>query len=417
VTNVRPAAGPDGTVEKVWCPTPFRQFVIKVASRCNLSCDYCYMYHMADQSWLVRPKVMSPDVIEKTGCRIAEHALAHDLRAVEVVLHGGEPLLVGVDTLAEVIATLGRTIPEDVALTLTVQTNGVLLDEPVLDLFRRHRVRVSVSLDGDESTHDRHRRYANGRGSFAKVARGLRLLNSEPYRELFAGLLCVIDVDADPVDTYESLLSFSPPKVNFLLPHGNWSSFPPSRTAGSALTPYGDWLVAVFDRWFDAPGYDTEVRLFGEIINLLLGGSSNSESVGLSPVGMIDVDTDGTMEQVDTLRSTYHGAADTGLNVLRDSFDTALGHPTVIERQIGLDALAPGCRKCPIMRICGGGHYAHRYREGNGFRNPSVYCPDLARLIKHIHQRLRAEAGLAGEPEAAGSGLGKLDVAVGMPVR
>jgi len=40
------------------------------------------------------------------------------------------------------------------------------------------------------------------------------------------------------------------------------------------------------------------------------------------------------------------------------------------------------------MRICGGGLYPHRYRQGTGFRNPSVYCDDLLRLISHISGRV-----------------------------
>ena len=46
------------------------------------------------------------------------------------------------------------------------------------------------------------------------------------------------------------------------------------------------------------------------------------------------------------------------------------------------------CRACPVMDICGGGLYPHRYREGAGFRNPSVYCADLLRLITHVQERV-----------------------------
>jgi uncharacterized protein len=41
--------------------------------------------------------------------------------------------------------------------------------------------------------------------------------------------------------------------------------------------------------------------------------------------------------------------------------------------------------------VCGGGHYAHRYRPGRGFANPSVYCPDLIRLIGHIRERVQID--------------------------
>ena len=35
--------------------------------------------------------------------------------------------------------------------------------------------------------------------------------------------------------------------------------------------------------------------------------------------------------------------------------------------------------------------YAHRYRQGDGFANPSVYCADLFRLISHIRSAVSAE--------------------------
>jgi len=41
--------------------------------------------------------------------------------------------------------------------------------------------------------------------------------------------------------------------------------------------------------------------------------------------------------------------------------------------------------------VCGGGHYAHRFDARTGFRNPSVYCPDQQKLIRHIGGRMRAD--------------------------
>ena len=40
------------------------------------------------------------------------------------------------------------------------------------------------------------------------------------------------------------------------------------------------------------------------------------------------------------------------------------------------------------MEICGGGLYPHRYLQGDGFRNRSVYCDDLIRLITHVRDRV-----------------------------
>jgi uncharacterized protein len=177
--------------------------------------------------------------------------------------------------------------------------------------------------------------------------------------------------------------------VDFLLPHGNWTRRPPGRDA-SPRAPYGRWLAGVFDDWYGTP-QRTRIRLFGEIMHLVLGAPSRSEQVGLSPAAMVVFSVDGAIEQVDALRSAYPGAASTAMSVFRNDLDEVLAHPSIIARQIGMAALSDECVRCPLVPICGAGHYAHRYRQGSGFRNPSVYCPDLAYLIRHIAGRVRTD--------------------------
>lgn len=360
-------------------PVPFQQFILKIHSRCNLACDYCYVYEMADQSWRGQPKRMSGKIAGLAVARIAEHARDHALRDVEVILHGGEPLLAGADWIAGLAGLLRTEVPARVAVS--VQTNGTLLRRPMLEQLASLRIGVGVSLDGDATATARHRRYAGGRNSFGNVAAGLRLLGSEEFRDVFSGILCTIDVGNDPVATYEALLEFRPPALDLLLPHANWDYPPPG-------TGYADWLIKVFDRWYSAPAQETSVRIFREIIQLVLGGTGGSEGLGLLPGTLVVVDTDGAVKQLDSLSSAYPGAADTGLHVATDPFDAALGHATTVARQIGMDALSEQCQSCPIVRICGGGLYPHRYRSGAGFRHPSVYCADLTRLITHVQDRV-----------------------------
>lgn len=394
VTGVRPdreewPAGldVDGLLAQGWRPTPFRQFVLKIHSRCNLACDYCYMYEMADQGWRSRPRRMARSVVDRTAERIAEHARAFGRDRVDVILHGGEPLLAGADHIRYTAQVLRKTCEPDVRVALRMQTNGVLVDEAFLDLFEELGIRVGVSIDGAEADHDRHRVRAGGRGTHAEVRTGLEKLAARPH--LLSGLLATVDLESDPVTTYEALLEFDPPAVDFLLPHGTWDAPPPGMTGEG--TPYGDWTAAVFDRWYHAPVRETNIRMFNEIIRLVLGASSRTETVGLSPAAMLVVETDGSIEQVDILKSAYEGAAATSLHVLTHSFADALLLPGVVARQIGARALGPVCAACPLARVCGGGLYPHRYRSGSGFLNPSVYCADLYRLITHIHRTVAAD--------------------------
>jgi uncharacterized protein len=344
------------------------------------------MYELADQTWRLRPSRMPWTIVDQTAARIAEHIHSHDLTQVTVIMHGGEPLLAGPDLISHVVTTIRDQAGPQARVNVSLQTNGASLNTGYLQLFASLDIRVGISLDGDAVAHDRHRRYRNGQGSHRKVVTALKHLAAEPYRHLFGGLLCTIDVRNDPVATYEALLQFDPPMIDLLLPHGTWTAPPPQRLPDSSSTPYADWLIAVFDRWFAAPRQETRIRLFEEIMHLLVGGTSASEAVGLSPVSVVVIETDGGIEQSDLLKSAYHGAPWTGLHVTRDPFDAALLLPPVAARQIGVKGLATKCLECRIHRVCGGGLYPHRYRSGSGFANPSVYCPDLFRLIMHIRQ-------------------------------
>ncbi|GAA0229711.1 FxsB family cyclophane-forming radical SAM/SPASM peptide maturase [Cryptosporangium japonicum] len=376
-----------GLIRNGWRPTPITHYVLKINSRCNLACSYCYIYEKGDESWRARPRRMSEDTLSAAVARIAEHTAEHSVERVNIVFHGGEPLLSGVEYIGSAVTRVRESLPSGTTLAATVQTNGVLLDEATLDGLLRHAVRVGVSVDGTPEAHDRQRRFADGRPSSTEVEAGIRRLAAPRYRAIYGGLLCVVDLAEDPIGVYKYLRSFGPPRMDFLLPHGDWHNRPPAR-ADDGTHPYSDWLTRIFDHWYVSGPPRPGIRLFEEIIHLLLGGNSRTEAVGVSPAATLVIETDGAIEQVDSLRSAYPGAAATGLHILRDPVDAALLHAGVAARQIGVDALADECRRCLFARICGGGFYGHRYRAGHGFRNPSVYCPDLFALIDHIRTRI-----------------------------
>src|ERR1700722_686717 len=208
---------------------PFRQFVLKIHSRCDLACDHCYVYEHADQSWRGRPTVISPEAVAKAGERIAEHASKHRLSEVRVILHGGEPLLAGASRLAAIARALRRAIEPVCRIDLRIHTNGVRLDTELCEVFLAEGIMVGISLDGDQAANDLHRRYLNGRSSYDQVLRAVTLLREERYLPLYAGLLATIDIRSDPVAVYRALAGLDPPNVDFLLPHGTWDTPPPGK--------------------------------------------------------------------------------------------------------------------------------------------------------------------------------------------
>jgi uncharacterized protein len=366
--------------------TPVRQVILKVNSRCNLVCTYCYVYNGVDSGWLRQPKSIDAAIVEQAARRIAEHVDRHGLASIDVVLHGGEPLLAGHERIESVLVAIRAAVSDQTSVRYSVQTNGTLLDEAFLEMFVRHDVRIGVSLDGDRQANDRHRIYSHGAGSYDRVAAGLRLvLSDDRYRRQFAALLCTIDLRNGPLSVYQGLLEFSPPAIDLLLPHGNWTNPPPRY--GSERS-YAAWLIEVFDAWYSSED-PPAMRLFQSIMLRIFGGQSETEAIGGDQPGIITIETDGSYEQTDALKTTVDGGAATGLALAGHSFDDVLRHVA----EVAPPTLSTTCRACPVVRVCGGGMRAHRYRADNQFDNPSVYCTDLFDLITHIERRINRELG------------------------
>jgi uncharacterized protein len=384
-------------------PVSISQYVLKVTTRCDLACNHCYVYEHADQSWRSKPRFIAQPVVRQAARRISEHVKAHRLTTVHVVLHGGEPLLLRRDGLRGIISTLRSFIDPVARLDLRIHTNGVLLDEGLCALFAEYAVQVGVSLDGDHAANDLHRLFADGRSSYRQVRQALSLLRQPEYRHLYAGILCTVDLRNDPIAVYEALRAEAPPRVDLLLPHATWVQ-PPYRPPG-ADTPYAAWLGRIHDRWL-ADGHPLPIRFFDSLRDAWEGRPSGSEAAGLDPVDLLVIETDGSWEQVDSLKTAFDRAPETGLDIFSHSVDQAAAFTAVVSRQGGLTTLCRTCRECSLVQACGGGLYTHRYSSKNGFNNPSVYCDDLKQLIPVV---IAGSSGAAVMSRLRGDGLDSLE--------
>lgn len=377
-------------------------YILKIASRCNLECSYCYEYKFADQSWRKQPKIMSLETAGGVAMRISEHAKKHQLERVELCFHGGEPLLVGIEHMTALVKIFRNAVEGICELKMGLQTNGLLLTKEWIEFLNKESILVGVSLDGPPEVNDRNRVDFSQKGSHDQVAAALRLLR-ELGHEIYAGILCVIDVDSDAKVVFNHLAGFSPPNIDFLLPHGTWDMPPPGfsidhnlrlwgwnaqNNANEITCRYGMWMAQVFDLYFSQTSSLIRIRVFEELIRVLLGAEANLESIGLAPARLLTISPSGEIQGVDTLKTVKENACDLGFHVATNTIDEAAVHPAVVARNTGLVSLCKTCQQCPYRYTCGGGYLPHRWSHENGFNNPSVYCADLRYLIDHIHQSL-----------------------------
>jgi len=252
-------------------------------------------------------------------------------------------------------------------------------------------VKVGLSLDGPRNVNDLHRLDHKGRSSFDAVERALTLLSEGVGRRIWNGFLSVIDIQSDPIEVYSYLKSFRPNLIELLLPLGHYDLRPPGKDAGHQGTPYADWLLTVFHEWYKEKPQTIMIRRFRDVIALLAGATDASEEWGLQPVDFAVIETNGDIEAVDSLKTTYPGANRLSLNIFTHGFDDMFEVPLVVERQLRWNSLCDTCRSCPVVKVCGGGYFPHRYSSENDFQNPSIYCGDLKRIIYTIYSTVKRD--------------------------
>ena len=134
---------------------------LHVANSCNLTCSYCFasanLYHGADA-------LMSFDV----GKQALDFLVANSgtRKNLEVDFFGGEPLL-NWNVVKELVA-YGRSIEEkyEKNFRFTLTTNGLLLNDEVIDYVNREMETVVLSLDGRAKIHDHFRKTKDSTGSY-----------------------------------------------------------------------------------------------------------------------------------------------------------------------------------------------------------------------------------------------------------
>lgn len=143
---------------------PVRALSLAVAQKCNLGCTYCY----AQQGDFGGParNMPLPTALEAVDLLLRDAGRGE---RVNLSFLGGEPLFNRAVIRAATQRAVEQAREKGVSLTLSLTTNGTLLNAEDADFLEEHGFAVTVSLDGLQETHDKLRAYKGGQGSFERV--------------------------------------------------------------------------------------------------------------------------------------------------------------------------------------------------------------------------------------------------------
>ncbi len=145
-------------------PTVVKALCLHIAHDCNLACEYCFA---EEGEYHGRRALMSFEV----GKKALDFLVANsgNRRNLEVDFFGGEPLM-NFRVVKDLVA-YGRKLEKetDKHFRFTITTNGVLVNEDVMEFCNKEMDNVVMSLDGRKEVHDRMRPFRNGKGSYELI--------------------------------------------------------------------------------------------------------------------------------------------------------------------------------------------------------------------------------------------------------
>ena len=159
--------------------TVVKALCLHIAHDCNLACQYCFA---EEGEYHGRRALMSFEV----GKKALDLLVAHSGNRInlEVDFFGGEPLM-NWQVVKDLVA-YGRSLeePHHKKFRFTLTTNGVLLNDEILEFCNKEMANVVLSIDGRKEVHDRMRPFRGGQGSydlivpkFQKVAESRNQMN------------------------------------------------------------------------------------------------------------------------------------------------------------------------------------------------------------------------------------------------
>lgn len=356
--------------------------VVKVASRCNMDCSYCYVYHGQDTSWKSMPRTMQPAVFDALVDEVAELHQSQQTKP-NVVFHGGEPLLLGISRLRDVVVALVHRVPD---ISLSIQTNGTIYNRHLERLLVEHRANLtfSVSVDGFAPENDRHRIGLRERSVYRQIDATLKRSSQAGVLD---NILMVVDIRNDPARIYQFMLASGARHYNILLQDGDHDHLPSGKPDKGAVD-VGHWLWKLF-RLYVAGPQKFRIKLFDDIsLSLLKKARGIQAPSSTYSLCTMTIDTDGEVKQADTFRINRDGADRlAGENIVESALHELANSPANRASVKSTEELSAQCTACCYLDACGGGFPSHR-AMGGSFRNPSIYCADYLYLFEHIERAL-----------------------------
>ncbi len=346
--------------------------IIKLTEVCNFNCLYCYYRERMNDS---HEKYMSRNVAVKILTESMKFNKSNGKNTTRVIWHGGEPLMYNVNKFDLILSEINEIAKDlEVSVTHTIQTNGFLVSEEWIKLFKKHSIQVGVSIDGPAEINDAQRGN-DGEPITQKIIDNINWLKSEGC---YSGILSVITNNhaGKAKDYYDFCINNNLSEIGL----------------GRCFIENGDTLdndiaskffIELFDLYFYG-NYDINIREFSlAMSNGLYRVHNFCCAAERSVCGcFLSFSPNGNVYFCDN----FDNYSPVGNIKIDDLMSISKSNALINYRKNALDNFEVMCKNCRVVDMCRGGCPRHDVTKDGKVKN--VFCESYISLYEHIKKTI-----------------------------
>ncbi len=357
--------------------------IIDVTNKCNMACKYCY----AGSAWegISGVKELNKMFNSKIHLlfKFIDQTMSFNKNTHTVfIFHGGEPLLINLKNWNSILSYFYE---RDYPIEIHIQTNGTLINEEFINLFKKFNIKIGVSLDGPNILNDQTRIFKNGKGGFLTIFKNLQKMKEVEFS--FGCLVTLNKKNLDMLAIYDFFKKYNIP-FNIRPIFNTKYSVPKD----ILITPYEytSSFCKLFDLWFDDK---THPPLIGDFNNMVARFIKPLEKLTTCTFtkdcskNFIAFNMEGDLWPCNCLsdRGFYYG------NIQEESVVNLLNNPKVKKLSNRWQRLSrTDCKDCEISSYCYGGCPSRAYDYYGSYFKNDPFCEAYKVIFKHVYARIKS---------------------------
>ena len=313
---------------------------LNVSTYCNLACKYCFIENspLSSQKYEKMSFETAKIAIDKFLAELDKNEIVDS----QIIFYGGEPLT-NWNVIKDIINYIQDEKKSDI--TLTIITNGTLLNKEIISYLMSHHIGIGISIDGPKFINDKNRIFKSGSESvYEKAMNSIKLLN-----DMNSSYCVSATVTPDVVENEDEVLEWL---IDNKIKNIFWNLYHYSTKDNNWEKHYNkmsDFILKSYKILKDNNIGEEKVQ---EQIEMFLNQTFKFHSCGAVGLNQLTIKPNGDVCICQGDSRSYKNVVG---NIVSDEISDILNNPKNAQWLKMYTIDNEKCKYCPAISVCGGG--------------------------------------------------------------